>query len=53
MLALRARYQALLIAPVAEVAAPGRIAEFQARYHSRRLAGLREEACRAIERLPG
>ena len=41
------------IAPVAEAAAPGRIAESHARYHSIRPADLREEACRAVERLPG
>jgi hypothetical protein len=41
------------IAPAAEAAAPGRLAEFQAMYRSSRPADLREEACRTVERLPG
>jgi MalT-like TPR region len=41
------------IAPAAEAAAPGRIAGLHAQYSHRRPADLREEACRAVERLPG
>jgi predicted ATPase/DNA-binding SARP family transcriptional activator len=41
------------IAPRAEEAAPGRIAEFQARYAGDRPAGLLEAACRAVGQLPG
>jgi len=41
------------IAPKAEEAAAGRIAEFQARYAGRRPAGLLTQARRAVERLPG
>ncbi len=41
------------IAPAAEEAAPGRIAEFQAQHAGRRPAELAGEACRVIERLPG
>jgi predicted ATPase/DNA-binding SARP family transcriptional activator len=41
------------IAPRAEEAAPGRIAEFQARYAGDRPASLLLEASRAVEQLPG
>jgi hypothetical protein len=41
------------IAPAAEEAAPGLIAEFQARYDGRRLAGLLTQARQAVEELPG
>jgi len=41
------------IAPAAEEAAPGLIAEFRAQYADRRPAGLLKEACRAVEQLPG
>jgi predicted ATPase/DNA-binding SARP family transcriptional activator len=41
------------IAPAAEEAAPGRIAEFRAEYAPRRPADLLGEARRAVEELPG
>ncbi len=41
------------IAPLAEESAPGRIAEFQAEYASRRPADLLAEAYRAVGQLPG
>ena len=41
------------IVPSAEAAAPGRIAEFQARYAGDRPAGLLEVASRAVGQLPG
>ena len=41
------------IAPTAEEAAAGRIAEFRARYAGRRAAGLLTPARRAVEQLPG
>ncbi len=40
------------IAPAAEQAAPGRIAEFRAEYAARRPADLLDEARRAVEQLP-
>jgi predicted ATPase/DNA-binding SARP family transcriptional activator len=40
------------IAPAAEDAAPGRIAEFRAEYAPRRPADLLDEALRAVEQLP-
>jgi predicted ATPase/DNA-binding SARP family transcriptional activator len=40
------------IAPIAEAAAPGRIAEFEAEFASRRPAELLDEVRRAVERLP-
>ncbi len=41
------------IAPVAEAAAPGRLAEFRAGYADSRPADLLAEVYRAVERLPG
>jgi len=41
------------IAARAEASAPGLIAEFRAKYASSRPADLLEEACRAVEQLPG
>jgi predicted ATPase/DNA-binding SARP family transcriptional activator len=41
------------VAPAAEVAAPGRIAEFRARYADRRPADLLTQARQAVEKLPG
>jgi predicted ATPase/DNA-binding SARP family transcriptional activator len=41
------------IVPAAEAAAPGRIAEFRARYAKDRAAGLLAQARRAVEQLPG
>jgi hypothetical protein len=41
------------IATTADLAAPGRIAEFRAEYRGRRPAGLLEEARRAVDRLIG
>jgi hypothetical protein len=41
------------VAPSAETAATGRMAEFRAEYGDRRPADLLTEACRAVEQLPG
>jgi predicted ATPase len=59
-LADRFRYNSMVptmawehVLPLAEEAAPGRIAALQAEYRTREPADLLPEACRLVERLPG